>query len=57
MADTRPVIWWIRRDLRLRDNLALTAALETGGPIIPLYIHDPQDEALGAAPKFRQAWA
>ncbi|PXW82207.1 deoxyribodipyrimidine photo-lyase [Ruegeria sp. P4] len=53
MADTRPVIWWIRRDLRLRDNPALTAALETGGPIIPLYIHDPQDEALGAAPKFR----
>ena len=53
MADTRPVIWWIRRDLRLRDNPALSAALETGAPIIPLYIHDPQDEGLGAAPKFR----
>jgi len=53
MADTRPVIWWIRRDLRLRDNPALSAALETGGPIIPLYIHDPQDQGLGAAPRFR----
>ena len=53
MADTRPVIWWIRRDLRLRDNPAFRTAQEAGGPIIPLYIHDAQEEALGAAPKFR----
>ena len=53
MTDTRPVIWWIRRDLRLRDNPALQAALAMGGPVIPLYIFDPQEEALGAAPKFR----
>ena len=53
MTDTRPVIWWIRRDLRLRDNPALSAAVATGAPVIPLYIHDPLDEALGAAPKFR----
>lgn len=53
MTDTRPVIWWIRRDLRLRDNPALQAALAMGGPVIPLYIYDAQEEALGAAPKFR----
>ena len=53
MTDTRPVIWWIRRDLRLRDNPALQAALAMGGPVIPLYIFDEQEEALGAAPKFR----
>ncbi|WP_420002686.1 cryptochrome/photolyase family protein [Arenibacterium sp. LLYu02] len=53
MTDTRPVIWWIRRDLRLRDNPALQAALAMGGPVIPLYIYDEQEEALGAAPKFR----
>lgn len=53
MTDTRPVIWWIRRDLRLRDNPALQEALSRGGPVIPLYILDAQEEALGAAPKFR----
>ena len=33
-------LWWIRRDLRLRDNLTLRAALEAG-PILPVYIFDP----------------
>ena len=35
-----PVIWWIRRDLRLRDNQALDAA-RAHGPVIPLFIMDP----------------
>jgi deoxyribodipyrimidine photo-lyase len=35
------VIHWFRRDLRLADNLALRAALETGLPVIPLFIFDP----------------
>jgi len=34
-------IWWIRRDLRLADNQALTAALNHAGQIIPLFIFDP----------------
>ena len=34
-------VWWIRRDLRLHDNQALHAALQTGTPIIPLFIIDP----------------
>ncbi len=34
-------IWWIRRDLRLADNQALTGAMEYGGQIIPLFILDP----------------
>lgn len=38
MAD--PVIVWFRQDLRLADNPALTAALATGQPIIPIYILD-----------------
>jgi deoxyribodipyrimidine photo-lyase len=37
-----PSIWWIRRDLRLSDNLALAAALEQGGPVIPAFILDPR---------------
>jgi deoxyribodipyrimidine photo-lyase len=35
------VIWWIRRDLRLADNAALHAALETGHPVQPVFILDP----------------
>lgn len=35
-----PAIWWIRRDLRLTDNPALNAALETGS-VIPAFIIDP----------------
>ncbi|MEO5373845.1 MAG: DNA photolyase family protein [Alphaproteobacteria bacterium] len=35
-----PVIVWLRRDLRIDDNPALVAAAESGGPVIPVYIHD-----------------
>lgn len=35
------VIWWVRRDLRLVDNQALTAAISTGLPVLALFIHDP----------------
>lgn len=34
-------VWWIRRDLRLSDNLALASALESAERVIPLYILDP----------------
>ena len=34
-------IWWIRRDLRMNDNPALRAALESGLPVVPLFILDP----------------
>ncbi|MGB3313940.1 MAG: deoxyribodipyrimidine photo-lyase [Albidovulum sp.] len=48
-----PVIVWFRRDLRLSDHAALAAAVATGGPVIPVFIHDETVEALGAAPKWR----
>lgn len=50
-----PVILWFRKDLRLDDNAALAAALETGRPVIALYIREPESAGtgpLGAA----QAW-
>ncbi|MFW8592930.1 cryptochrome/photolyase family protein [Cribrihabitans neustonicus] len=53
MSSQAPRIWWIRRDLRLADNPALTAAAKDGAPVIPVYILDDQEEDLGAAPKFR----
>lgn len=37
----QPVIHWFRRDLRLADNTALNAALESGKSVIPLFIIDP----------------
>jgi len=41
-------IWWLRRDLRLDDNPALTATLEHG-PVIPLFVLDPG--LLGRSPR------
>lgn len=35
---SRPVILWFRRDLRLGDNPALASAIDTGWPILPVYI-------------------
>lgn len=48
-------IVWFRQDLRLEDNLALAAALERGGPIIPVYIWAPEEEGrwpLGGAARW-----
>ncbi|MDA8585659.1 DNA photolyase family protein [Rhodobacteraceae bacterium] len=50
---TKPVIWWIRKDLRLSDNLALTEAVATGRPVIPVFILDEVFETYGAAPLWR----
>ena len=38
-------IVWFRRDLRLADNPALTAALAAGHAPVPVYLHAPQEEA------------
>lgn len=54
-GETKPVILWFRKDLRLDDNQALGAAHRSGRPIIPLYIREPTAAGtgpLGAA----QAW-
>ncbi|GBL43746.1 deoxyribodipyrimidine photo-lyase [Verrucomicrobiota bacterium] len=39
-----PALVWFRLDLRLADNPALQAAIAAGGPVIPVYIHDPEAE-------------
>ena len=39
--------------LRLADHPALTAAAETGRPVIPVFIHDEVVDTYGAAPKWR----
>ncbi|MGE3741495.1 MAG: deoxyribodipyrimidine photo-lyase [Geminicoccaceae bacterium] len=45
MASSDAVILWFRRDLRLADNPALAAALESGRPLLPLHVLD--DDAPG----------
>ena len=40
-------IWWVRRDLRLTDNQALSAALAAGEQIAPVFV---LDERLLASP-------
>ncbi|MEO1612783.1 MAG: deoxyribodipyrimidine photo-lyase, partial [Pseudomonadota bacterium] len=51
---TDPVtLVWLRRDLRLRDNLALNAAA-VHGAVAPVFILDPIiDAQLGAAARLR----
>lgn len=48
-----PLILWFRRDLRLDDHPMLQAAAATGRPLVPVFILDPETEALGAAAKLR----
>ena len=48
-----PLILWLRRDLRLDDAPMLAEAAASGRAVIPLFILDPETEALGAAPKWR----
>lgn len=47
-----PVLLSFRRDLRLADHPALHAAREAG-PVIPVFVLDPETEAMGAAPRWR----
>ena len=39
---TAPILLWFRQDLRLSDNRALAAAIDTGRPILPVYILDDE---------------
>jgi deoxyribodipyrimidine photo-lyase len=48
-----PLILWFRRDLRLRDQPMLAAAAATGRPLVPVFVFDPETEAIGVAPKWR----
>jgi len=48
----RPLLVWFRRDLRLADNPALRAAVESGVPVVPVQVWSPDDDgrwALGSA--------
>ncbi len=42
---TATALVWFRNDLRLTDNPALRAAVDSGARIVPVYIHAPDEEA------------
>ncbi len=53
--NTSPTVLWFRLDLRLDDHPALVAAVKRGGPVIPVFIHAPEEDgewAPGAASDF-----
>lgn len=51
-----PIIWWVRKDLRLADNPALAEVAASGRPVIPVFILDEVFEGYGAAPLWRFGW-
>lgn len=40
----KPVLVWLRLDLRLEDNPAIIAAVKKTAPIIPVFIYSPEEE-------------
>jgi deoxyribodipyrimidine photo-lyase len=55
MTQDAPVVLWFRDDLRLADQAALHAAVDTGQPVLPLFILDdaaPGRWALGGASRW-----
>ena len=49
MTKEKVTIFWFRRDLRLDDNLGLYQALQSGFPVVPIFIFD--DAILEHLPK------
>ena len=51
--DTRPVLLWLRADLRLVDNPALSWAIASGRPVIPVFVLDDAGRGrIGAASRW-----
>ncbi|XP_076449244.1 deoxyribodipyrimidine photo-lyase-like [Babylonia areolata] len=51
----KPVIYWLRRDLRLHDNPALVAAFEKNAPVVLAFLWNEEEEgalAAGGATKY-----
>jgi deoxyribodipyrimidine photo-lyase len=43
---TPPALVWFREDLRLSDNPALTAARDSGAPVLAFYVFDEQSDGV-----------
>jgi len=47
---------WFRRDLRIADNPALAEAIARNGPVIPVYVHSPEEEGTSAPGAASRWW-
>ncbi|WP_246102811.1 cryptochrome/photolyase family protein [Rhizobium straminoryzae] len=56
MSDRSPVLLWFRKDLRLDDNAALMAAVQSGGPVVCVYVREPQSEKVGPLGAAQEWW-
>jgi deoxyribodipyrimidine photo-lyase len=54
-AGAAPVLLWLHRELRLRDNAALMAAVESGRPVLPVFVLDTESAGRWA-PGGAQRW-
>jgi deoxyribodipyrimidine photo-lyase len=54
--DRKVAIVWFRRDLRLADNQALRMALSRGGPVVPFFVLEPDEEATATPGIPSRAW-
>ncbi len=52
----RPVLVWIRNDLRFHDNAALYEAALRGHPVLLVYIFDPLDKGPSALGEASRVW-
>ena len=53
MSENSPVIWWVRRELRLHDNPVLQDCIKMNRPVIPVFILDEVFETYGTCPLWR----
>lgn len=53
---TSPILIWFRRDLRLHDNHAFAAAAQTGAPVIPIYVNEPEESGNGPLGGAQRWW-
>ncbi len=54
-GNQRPILVWLRDDLRLADNPAVAAACRSGEPVVLLHVHDeesPEIRRLGGAARW-----
>lgn len=49
-------IVWFRQDLRLHDNPALTAAVESGAAVLPVFVWSPEEDANARAGAASRWW-
>jgi len=53
---TPATLLWLRTDLRLDDHRALVAAVERGGPVVPVFVWAPDEEAPWSPGAAQRVW-